>query len=34
LIEDAIGKVKKSEKRDKQVELAIRTIETLSRKAA
>jgi methylenetetrahydrofolate--tRNA-(uracil-5-)-methyltransferase len=34
LIEDAIGKAKKSEKRDKQVELAIRTIEKLSRQAA
>ncbi len=34
LIEDAVGKVKKSEKRERQVELAIRTIERLARRAA
>ena len=34
LIEDAIGKAKKAEKRDRQVELAIRTIEQLARNAA
>ena len=34
LIADAVGKVKKSEKRDKQVALAIETIERLSKQAA
>jgi len=34
LIQDAIGKVKKNEKRERQVALAIRTIERLARKAA
>ena len=34
LIEDAVGKVRKNEKRERQVELAIRTIERLARKAA
>jgi methylenetetrahydrofolate--tRNA-(uracil-5-)-methyltransferase len=34
LIEDAVGKVKKNEKRERQVDLAIRTIERLARNAA
>jgi methylenetetrahydrofolate--tRNA-(uracil-5-)-methyltransferase len=34
LIEDAIGKAKKNEKRDRQVALAVKTIEELSRHAA
>lgn len=34
LIEDAVGRVKKNEKRERQVELAIRTVEKLAKAAA